>query len=107
MQTVNVNLADRSYTVYIGSGLLGEKHPALSVASGSTALIVSNDKVAPLYLESLKASLAGADIHHLILPDGESFKTLENWAKIIDKLKTASGSGDSGGRAAETAMTTP
>ena len=86
MQTVNVNLADRSYTVYIGSGLLGEKHPALSVASGSTALIVSNDKVAPLYLESLKASLAGADIHHLILPDGESFKTLENWSKIIDKL---------------------
>ena len=39
MQTVNVNLADRSYTVYIGSGLLGGKHPAFSIASGRRIFI--------------------------------------------------------------------
>ena len=86
MQTINVDLADRSYTVYIGTGILGHEHPAFNIPHGSTALIVSNEKVAPLYLESLAASLSGADIHHLVLPDGESFKTLEYWSRIIDKL---------------------
>lgn len=86
MQTVKVDLADRSYTVYIGAGILGSPHPAFDIPSGSTALIVSNEKVAPLYLASLEASLAEAEIHHLILPDGESYKTLESWSQIIDRL---------------------
>jgi len=86
MQTVKVDLSERSYTVFIGSGILGSNHPAFNITPGSTALVVSNEKVAPLYLESLRASLTGADIRHLILPDGESFKTVENWSKIIDKL---------------------
>lgn len=86
MQTVKVNLADRSYTVYIGSGLLGKTHPAFDICSGSTALIVSNATVAPLYLDSLAGSLAGADVHSLILPDGETYKTTETWSQIIDKL---------------------
>jgi 3-dehydroquinate synthase len=86
MQTVNVDLEDRSYTVYIGSGMLGQKHPALNIMPGSTALIISNETVAPLYLDTLAKSLAGANVHSLILPDGESFKTMEHWSKIIDKL---------------------
>ena len=86
MQTVKVDLEDRSYTVYIGSGILGKKHPAFDIADSSSALIVSNEKVAPLYLASLIKSLAGTDVHSLVLPDGESFKTLDYWSKIIDKL---------------------
>ena len=86
MQTVKVDLADRSYMVYIGSGMLGKQHPAFDVTTGSTVLIVSNETVAPLYLETLKKSLAGADVHSLILPDGETYKTIEHWSKIIDKL---------------------
>ena len=86
MQTVKVDLADRSYTVYIGSGMLGKQHPAFEVTTGSTVLIVSNETVAPLYLEILKKSLTGADIHSLILPDGETYKTVEHWSRIIDKL---------------------
>jgi len=86
MQTVKVDLAERSYTVYIGYGMLGEAHPAFDMADGSTALIVTNEIVAPLYLDSLSASLSGADVHTLILPDGESYKTSEYWSRIIDKL---------------------
>ena len=86
MQTIKVDLADRSYTVYIGTGLLGNQHPVFNIPHGGTALVVSNEKVAPLYLEPLRASLAGANIHSLVLPDGESFKTLEYWSRIIDKL---------------------
>jgi len=86
MQTVNVSLAERSYPVYIGSGLLGSMHPAFDVANEGTVLIVSNDKVAPLYLQSLLDSLPGNDIHQLVLADGETYKTLESWSRIIDKL---------------------
>ncbi len=86
MKTVRVELADRSYTVYIGSGVLGKSHPAFNISSGSTALIVSNETVAPLYMDALVNSLTGADVHSLILPDGEAYKTIEHWSQIIDKL---------------------
>ena len=86
MQTIRVELADRSYTVFIGSGMLGTSNSAISIPAGSTALVVSNETVAPLYLQALEDSLADAQIHTLILPDGEQFKTLEYWSRIINKL---------------------
>jgi len=86
MQTVKVELADRSYTVYIGSGMLGKEHPVFDISSGSTVLIVSNTTVAPLYLDTLAGSLSGTDVRSLILPDGEAYKTAEHWSQIIDKL---------------------
>ena len=86
MRQIKVDLADRSYMVSVGSGILGNAHPAFSISGGSTALIVSNETVAPLYLGALKESLQDADVHCLILPDGEAYKTLEHWSRIIDKL---------------------
>jgi 3-dehydroquinate synthase len=86
MQIVKVDLADRSYNVFIDAGILGNDHPAFDISDGSTALIVSNEKVAPLYLDLLFNSLIGMDVHTLILPDGESYKTMEHWSQIIDKL---------------------
>ena len=88
MLTVKVDLAERSYLVYISSGLLGKNHPALRFSETSTVVIVSNETVAPLYLETLKKSLNNPHVHCLILPDGESFKTQEYWSQIIDKLVT-------------------
>jgi 3-dehydroquinate synthase len=86
MQTVNVDLQDRSYKVYIGAGMLGHEHTALNISSGSTVLVVSNDTVAPLYMDQLIQSLPSVNVHQLILPDGESYKTIEHWSQIIDKL---------------------
>ena len=86
MQTIRVELAERSYTVFIGSGMLGKSNPAIDIPAGSTALIVSNETVAPLYLQALTESLASVQIHTFTLPDGEQFKTLEYWSQIINKL---------------------
>lgn len=86
MQTVQVNLAERSYAVHIGTGMLGSGHLDMDVRKGSMVLIVSNETVAPLYLEAVRGSLQGAVVHTLILPDGERYKTLEHWSQIIDKL---------------------
>jgi 3-dehydroquinate synthase len=86
MKIINVELAANTYPVYLGQGLLSEHslwHRHL--ATGKT-LIVSNDVVAPLYLETLKSSLSGRDLDVHIIPDGEPFKNTETWYGIIDKL---------------------
>lgn len=86
MHTVEIDLDERSYPVFIGAGILGQPHASLSVGPATVVLIVSNETVAPLYLDALKNSIAGSHVHELILPDGEQFKTQHSWSLIIDKL---------------------
>jgi 3-dehydroquinate synthase len=86
MNTINVELAANSYPVYLGHGLLAD-HSLWNrhLGSGKT-LVVSNDVVAPLYLDALKSALRSRDHDVHIIPDGEPFKTTETWYAIIDKL---------------------
>jgi 3-dehydroquinate synthase len=49
-------------------------------------MVVTNQTVAPLYLESVKTALAGLSIQTAILPDGERFKTLEVLNRVFDGL---------------------
>lgn len=86
MQTVKVDLAERSYAVHIGAGLLGSGQAIFDIAPGSMTLVVSNETVAPLYLEQLTAVLPEVEVQTLVLPDGERYKTLDSWSRIIDRL---------------------
>ncbi|WP_027856726.1 3-dehydroquinate synthase [Marinobacterium jannaschii] len=88
MKTLNVDLGDRSYPIYIGEGLL-DKGLMNDHIRGKQVMIVSNETVAPLYLEQLKASLdSSLKIDQVILPDGEQFKTLDQVNSIFDGLLT-------------------
>src|SRR5690606_36618 len=49
-------------------------------------LIVTNETIAPLYLERLAQSLGDRRVSRLVLRDGEQFKTLESFAQILDAL---------------------
>ncbi len=84
--SVNVDLGDRSYPIYIGSGLLSDRQLLAPHINGTQVCIITNDVVAPLYLEKLKALLSGYQLSEFILPDGESEKTLDNIAEIYDAL---------------------
>lgn len=53
--TVPVDLGDRSYPIHIGSDLLQEGHKLADMITGSTALIVTNTTIAPLYLQRYAA----------------------------------------------------
>lgn len=86
MQVLTVNLDDRSYPIYIGEQLLTNAELIRRHISGKQVCIVTNQTVAPLYLNSLVGGLKGYQIDSVILPDGESYKTLEVWATIFDKL---------------------
>jgi 3-dehydroquinate synthase len=85
VETLAVALAERSYPIHIGPGVLRE--PGLIPGDAAQVLIVTNDVVAPLYLETLRGALHGrAHVETLILPDGEHAKTLATFATVLDRL---------------------
>ena len=89
MQTLTVELGDRSYPIYIGTGLISDKALLKSAIRGNKVAIVTNETVGPLYLEKLKDTLSGFDLLEIVLPDGEQYKTLEYLNKIFDALLQA------------------
>jgi 3-dehydroquinate synthase len=88
MQTVNVALAERSYHIYVGGGLLENGDLFVSCLKQKRVLVVSNTTVAPLYLDRLSKSLEsrGIEVSAVILPDGEEFKTWQTLNAIFDAL---------------------
>ncbi len=89
MQTLTVDLGDRSYPIYIGGGLLSRADLFKPHLAGRQVAIVTNETVAPLYLDALRESLAGQDVATVVLPDGESFKNWETLQLIFDGLLRA------------------
>lgn len=88
MQTLTINLKERSYPILIGPSLLDDAWGFFPNCLGKKACIISNETVAPLYLERVRASLikVGADTTALVLPDGEAYKNGETLNKIYDHL---------------------
>ena len=88
MPTLNVSLDERSYPIHIDAGILGRVDLIKPHISQNKALIVTNTTVAPLYLPTLRATLAEAGIAavEVILPDGEQFKNWETLNHIFDAL---------------------
>jgi 3-dehydroquinate synthase len=84
---VQVQLGDRSYPIYIGSGEIQRADIASHIA-GQKVLIVSNETIAPLYLELVEKQLAGLQVDKVILADGEQYKNLDNLNFIFDQLIT-------------------
>jgi len=86
MNSLQVDLGDRSYPICIGGGLLDNPEPLLTHVAGSEVLVVSNETVAPLYLDRVLGHLAGKKVGTVILPDGERYKTLDTLATIYQRL---------------------
>jgi 3-dehydroquinate synthase len=89
MREVTVELGDRSYPVLIGSGLLSARDMVRRHAGSGQVMVVTNSTVAPLYLERIMGALAGTEAKSLVLPDGESHKTLDEFNRIISALLSA------------------
>ncbi len=86
MITLTVELGERSYPIYIGDKLLGQAELLKKHIPGNSALIVTNETVAPLYLEKTREMLSGLKNEAVILPDGEKYKNLEVLNQIYDGL---------------------
>jgi 3-dehydroquinate synthase len=86
VNTLKVELGERSYPILIGHGLLAQSDIIGRHVAGRDVLVVSNTIVAPLYAASLGAALRGRRVVEVVLPDGESHKTLATVARILDVL---------------------
>lgn len=86
MKTLHVELGTRRYPIHIGRNLLGEPRWLIPHIHGQQVLVVSNDTVAPLYLDQTLAALGNFQCETVILPDGEQYKTLDTTQQIFDAL---------------------
>ncbi len=80
-----MDLGDRSYPIYIGEHLQADANYYAKHVPGRQVMVVTNETIAPLYLESTLSALSGFDVSHVILPDGEEYKTLE----VLNRIYTA------------------
>ena len=84
-RVLEVDLGERSYPIFIGDGLLGRPDLLAPHVRGGQVMVVSNETVAPLYLDRLLPALQGLRVEQVILPDGEQYKTLQ----VLDRIYTA------------------
>ena len=84
MRTLNVELGERAYLIHIGRGLLSSDLLA-SVIRGRQVLVVTNDRIAPLYLEKVLAQLSDFEVATVILPDGENHKQIDTLDLIFSE----------------------
>lgn len=86
---VDVDLGNRSYPIYIGSGLLDQPNLLQRHVKGKRVLVVTNTTVAPLYLQKVINALTyenpNVSVESVILPDGEQYKNMETLMKVFDK----------------------
>ena len=88
MEIENVDFGERSYPIYIGKDILDQGELLRKHIPGKTALIVTNETIAPLYLDRcVKAITEDGRIKTdvVILPDGEEYKSVDVLSKIWDK----------------------
>ncbi len=86
VDTLEVSLGDRSYPLHIGAGLLDEPELLAAAVAARQIAIVTNDVVAPLYLERVQRAFAERETRTIVLPDGERHKTLATFGRILDEL---------------------
>jgi 3-dehydroquinate synthase len=86
MQTLNLDLGERSYPIHIGQGLLQSAELIRPHIHGNSAVIVSNTTIAPLYLAAAEQLVSGFKHSAAILPDGESYKNLDTLNQVYTHL---------------------
>ncbi len=86
MDRVDVDLGERSYPIHIGAGLLPRLSEFMPTLAGKQVMVVTNTTIAPLYLHTVEQALSAYRVDHVILPDGEQYKTLSTLDQIFSSL---------------------
>ncbi|MGL5409173.1 MAG: 3-dehydroquinate synthase [Shewanella sp.] len=87
MKQIQVDLGERSYPIYIGQNLMSDGETLSRYLLKKRILIVTNETVAPLYLQRVQETMASfGEVESAILPDGEQFKDLTHLDRIFTAL---------------------
>ena len=85
MLELNVSLAERSYPIRIGAGLLSVNQ-GLAASCPGALLIVTDDNVGPLYADRLKTAIERPDCAIWQMPAGEQEKNLTRFSQLLDAM---------------------
>ncbi|STQ42616.1 3-dehydroquinate synthase [Ewingella americana] len=88
MERITVTLGERSYPITIAAGLFHDPASFMPVKAGDQVMLVTNQTLAPLYLDSVRSVLeqAGVRVDQVILPDGEQYKSLSVLNDVFSAL---------------------
>ncbi|NOZ52164.1 MAG: 3-dehydroquinate synthase [Gammaproteobacteria bacterium] len=86
MKTLCVDLGKHSYPIYIGENLLRQSQLVTKHTPSQQLLIVTNETIAPLYLDTVLSTLSHYHCKTVILPDGEQYKNIDTLNLIYDAL---------------------
>ena len=88
MNTLTVELGRRSYPIYIGRGLLANVGELLTGNwHGSHIVILSDEDIAPHYMQTVCDAIgAKLKVDKIVIPTGESYKTLQTFEQVCTRL---------------------
>jgi 3-dehydroquinate synthase len=90
IKIINVQTILKKYQIVIGSGILERFHKVISsdFKEINKIVLVSNDRIYPLYKEKLQKMLKACNVAFeiIIIEDGEKYKSLESAQLIYGKL---------------------
>ncbi len=88
MERITVTLGERSYPITIAAGLFNDPASFMPIKAGDQVMLVTNQTLAPLYLDKVRSVLeqAGAHVDQVILPDGEQYKSLSVLNDVFSAL---------------------
>jgi 3-dehydroquinate synthase len=92
MHTIEVQLKDGRYDIFVGRGLLSDVSALVpSGAEPTRILIVTNPSVDSLYGDALRETLGPIECEVLTesVPEGEEWKTLQTVHKLYDRMVEA------------------
>lgn len=82
MAQLLVNLGDNSYPITIATSLDNLVSTIAEQVKGRQVVVISNEIVAPLYLENLKKHLPSVSLFTYQMPDGEAYKSLNTFESV-------------------------
>jgi len=94
MTTLNVELGERSYPIFIQADLLSQTDLLKPFLKTANVVVVTNDVVEPLYYPTLLNALGGCKVQKIVIPDGEAHKNLHTFESIISQLLSMSAARD-------------
>lgn len=86
MQTLTITATSHAYPIYIGRGLLTNRALLNQYIVGNQVFIVTNETIAKFYLPQFLDNFDDKQCDYIMLSDGETYKNISTWSKIIDKL---------------------
>lgn len=86
MDALEVSLGERSYPIYVQSGAMSNSSFFVPHIRGSKVVVVTNTSLKPLFEQKIKSALSAFDIKIFCIEDGEAFKTLASYEKIMSFL---------------------